>query len=141
MNATEADHSRSTVVFTRADAATNADAIPIPVFVGTLVGVIAFLMLLAVTVVIIIISCVFIKRYNGNKIQGRVEDHGYDYVTETGTGNYRAANPIEMMVNEAYGTSTVEMMVNEAYGTSTQASNQENFTELQGMETQYEEIR
>ena len=115
-------------------------AIPIPVFVGTLVGVIVFLTLLAVTVVIIIVSFVFIKRYNGNKIQGRVEDHGYDYVIETGTGNYRAANPIEMMVNEAYGTSTVEMMVSEAYGTSGQASNQENFTELQGMETQYEEI-
>ena len=61
-------------------------------------------------------------------------------MTETGTGNYRAANPIEMKVNEAYGTSTTEMMVNEACGTSGQASNQENSTELQGMETQYEEI-
>ena len=106
-NATEED--RSIAVFTYADAASNAAAIPIPVFVGTLVGVIVFLTLLAVTVVIIIISFVYMRRYNGNQNQGWIEDHGYDYVTETGTGMCRGANPIEMMVNEAYGTSTVEM--------------------------------
>jgi hypothetical protein len=48
-------------------------------------------------------------------------------VTKVGGGIHRASNPIEMKVNEAYGT----------HG---QANNPDNPTELQGMETQYEEI-
>ena len=78
VHATEgADRSTSTA-FTHTGAPSNR-AIPVPVFVGTLVGVIAFLILLAVTVVIII---VFMKKYKEKRTQGD-EDHGYDYVTDS----------------------------------------------------------
>ena len=103
VNATESDRSSSKITVsanTDMPPVRNA-AIPIPVFVGTLVGVIAFLTLLAVTVVITIGSCVYVKSKQSG---GQSADHGYDYVTEMGRGNSRATNPIEMKANEAYGT-------------------------------------
>jgi hypothetical protein len=123
VNATEAD--RPTSVSTLSDTGRTAATISIPVFVGTVVGV---LTLLAVSVVIIVVSCVYIKMYKGRQNQGQVEDHGYDYVTEVGRGIDKESNPIEMKVNEAYGTPG-------------QANNLYNPTESQDMETQYEEIR
>ena len=125
VNVTKADGSTS---FSTSTSTPRNAGIPIPVLVGTLVGVIAFLTLLAVTVVMIIVSCVYVKRYKGKQNQGG-EDHGYDYVTEIGRGSYRANNPIEMEVNEAYA------------GTHQPVNSQENVTdESQTIETHYEEI-
>ena len=124
-NVTEVDGSTS--FSTSTDTPRNV-GIPIPVFVGTLVGIIAFLTLLAVTVVMIIVSCVYMKRYKRKQNQAG-EDHGYDYVTEMGRGSYRANNPIEMKINEAYA------------GTHRPVNSLENITdESQTIETHYEEI-
>ena len=68
-------------------------------FVGSLIGVIALLVLLSV---IIVLLCVYIKR--SRKRQDTVDrDMEYDDVVEKTTGT---TNPIEisMKVNEAYGT-------------------------------------
>ena len=55
------------------------------------------------------------------------EDNGYDYVIERGTEINKGRNPIDMKMNEAYGTRG-------------QADSQENTTESQAIETHYEEV-
>ena len=79
-------------------------AVPVPVFVGTLMGVIAVLILLTV-----IIAVLCIKR--GRRKEDAADHDGdttaeYDDVIEKVTECSRATtgNPIEMKVNEAYGT-------------------------------------
>ena len=55
------------------------------------------------------------------------EGNGYDYVIERGTEINKVRNPIDMKMNEAYGTRG-------------QADSQENTTESQAIETHYEEV-
>ena len=104
---------------------TSTEAISVPVFVGTLVGVIALLILLS-TAVITVLSYAYLKKYKTKENQDHGEDNGYDYVIE---GGNEARNPIEMMTNEAYKTRR-------------QADSQENTTdhEPQAIETHYEEV-
>ena len=102
-------------------------AVPVSVFVGTLVGVVALLVLSTVVIIIVIVLCA----YNMNKCkmkQSRAAAdeynvHVYDCISERGREINRVGAPIEMMANEAYGT----------YG-------QENATESQATERHYEEI-
>ena len=73
-------------------------AVPVPVFVGTLMGVIAVLILLTV-----IIAMLYIKR-GRRKEDAADRDTEYDDVTEKTTELSGTTNQIEMKANEAYGT-------------------------------------
>jgi membrane protein implicated in regulation of membrane protease activity len=75
-------------------------AISVPAFVGTLVGVLAVLILL---MVIIVLLCVYIKRVK-LKQDSAEGDTEYDDVIGRATTIRKANNPIEMKANEAYGT-------------------------------------
>lgn len=85
-------------------------------------GVIALLILLS-TAAITVLSCAYLKKYKMKQNQAG-EDNGHDYVIERGI---EVRNPIEMKMNEAYGTRG-------------QADSQENTTESQAIETHYEEV-
>ena len=75
-------------------------AIPVSAFVGTLVGVIAVLILLTV---IIVLLCIYIKRAGMKRYQSD-RDTEYDDVIEKAIELSGTTNPIEMKANEAYGT-------------------------------------
>lgn len=75
-------------------------AVPVPVFVGTLLVVIAVLILLTV-----IIAMLCIRRGRGKELEGAADrDSEYDDVMEKAIELSGAANPMEMKANEAYGT-------------------------------------
>ena len=100
--------------------------IPVTVFVGTLVGVVALLVLL--TAVIVISLCMFMNKREVLLNRQQVgEDRGCDHVSETVIELNGAGKPIELTANEAYGTHIQDAIM-------------DNVLELQTTETQYEEI-
>ena len=125
LNSTGVELNKSTSVSTSSDVPASTAAISVPVFVGTLVGVIALLILLS-TAAITVLSCAYLKKYKMKQNRAG-EDNGYDYVIERGIGINEVRNSIEMKTNEAYGTRG-------------QADSQENTTESQAIETYYEEV-
>ena len=98
-------------------------AISVPVYVGTLVGVLIILISLTV---IIALLCVYIKRVKAKQTSDG-GDTECDDVTEKATGLSEVSNPIEMKANEAYGT--------HQHDTNTVLE------EIQCMEAQYEELQ
>ena len=123
----EANTSSNETAVTTSTSVPRITAIQLPVFVGIFVGIIALLILLTATIITVL--CIYLQKYR-MKLASQLEEDNeyvYDYVIERGIGIMGASNPIEMKINEAYGTPG-------------QAKCLENTNEPGAFETQYEEI-
>ena len=88
-------HNSQYIIYTGA-----AVNIPVPVFVGTSVGLIIILVLLVAVMMVGV--CAYIKWWKKKRLT--TSDNDYDYVMERGSEVRGAGDPVEMKVNEAYAT-------------------------------------
>ena len=75
-------------------------AISVPVFVGSLVGVAVVLVSISIAVIMTLVCVSRRKRHNHHSDS----ENEYDYVTDNSRDVTQGSQPMEMNVNEAYGT-------------------------------------